>query len=74
MRIRVQVTTGSRNASVDSISPGEFRVRVRERPVDGQANEAVIRAIAEHFDVPPSAVRITAGHGSRKKTIEITNL
>jgi len=60
--------------SVDGIGPLEFRVRVRERPVDGRANEAVIRAIAEHFDVPPSAVRITSGAASRTKVIEIADL
>ena len=49
-------------------------MRIRERPVDGQANEAVIRAIAEHFDIPPSAVHIKTGAASRTKSIEIMNL
>lgn len=46
-------------------------VRVRERAVDGAANEAVIAAIASAFFVPKRSVSIAAGAGSRAKLVEV---
>jgi uncharacterized protein len=40
--------------------------------VDGQANEALIRFMAEQFDLPRSAIRLVSGASSRSKTIMIT--
>ena len=48
-----------------------YTVRVREAPVEGKANEAVVRLIAERFKVPKSAVKIVSGLTSRNKIIEI---
>jgi uncharacterized protein (TIGR00251 family) len=48
-----------------------YIVRIREAPVEGKANEAVIRLVAERFRVPKSAVKIVSGLTSRNKIIEI---
>lgn len=49
----------------------ELVVHVRERAVDGAANEGLIRALAAHFDTAPSRVRIVRGHTSRIKRVEV---
>ena len=49
----------------------QFVVSVKERPIDGKANRAIEKAIAEYFHVPVSRVRIVSGHTSREKIIEI---
>ncbi|MDE2481668.1 MAG: DUF167 domain-containing protein [bacterium] len=65
MRVTVTVKPGSKHPGIER--EGEsLVVRVRERAVEGAANAAVIRALAEHFDVAPS--RVTLVHGSRSKT------
>ncbi len=46
-------------------------VFLRERAVDGKANEALVRVLAEHFAVPKSKVTIVRGQASRTKIIEI---
>jgi uncharacterized protein len=46
-------------------------VRVTAPPVDGKANEAVCRLIAEAVDVAPSRVRVVRGRSSRDKTLEV---
>ncbi len=43
-------------------------------PVDGAANLAVISTIAAWLGVPPSAIRLFAGHRSRTKVIEVEGL
>lgn len=46
-------------------------VFLRERAVDGKANEALVRVLAEHFAVPKSKVAIVRGQASRTKIVEI---
>ena len=48
-----------------------YIVRIREAPVEGKANEAVIRLVAERFRVPKSDVKIVSGLTSRNKIMEI---
>ncbi len=48
-----------------------LRVRVRESPVDGQANRALIKLLADRLGVPISAMRIASGLKSRNKGVEI---
>jgi uncharacterized protein (TIGR00251 family) len=51
-----------------------LRVAVAAAPVDGKANDAVARALAEAFGVARSAVAIVRGQTSRRKTVRIAGL
>ena len=48
-----------------------LRVRVQESPVDGQANRALIKLLADRLGVPTGAVRIASGLKSRNKVVEL---
>jgi uncharacterized protein len=48
-----------------------LKIRVAAPPVDGAANEELIRFIARALAVPPSAVDIEAGTTGRHKRIKI---
>ena len=56
---------------VEELSSGNLKVWVHSVPAEGQANEAVIKLLAKHFDVAKSLVAIVSGHTSRNKIIEI---
>jgi len=43
-------------------------------PVEGKANEACIRFIAEFLKVPRSSVTIAAGESSRQKVIRVAGV
>ena len=49
-------------------------VRVTAPPVDGEANDAVIRALAAALDLPRSAVQIVGGASGRNKTVEVLGM
>ena len=55
-------------------SERHFVVAVRERAIEGAANRAIEKRIAEHFKVAPSCVSIVSGHTSRDKILEITGI
>lgn len=72
MRVEVKVKPGAKFEKVEAQPDGSLRVWVKAPPVDGKANEALIRALADHYDVPRSRVAILRGTSSRTKSVEIT--
>ena len=57
---------------VDSASAEKsLTIYLREKPVDGAANTALVKLLAKHFDVAKSCVIIKSGASSRHKIIEI---
>ena len=51
--------------------PPQLIVRVNAPAVDGRANNAVTRAVADAFEVAASAVDIAGGATARTKTLRI---
>jgi uncharacterized protein (TIGR00251 family) len=70
MKIEVKVKPGSKREEVVQEEHG-LTLRVKDPPVQGRANRAVIRLLARHFGVPEGQVRILKGFTSRHKLIEI---
>ena len=74
-RLRVRVHPRGRRARVTrGRADGVWGVEVTAAPEGGQADEAVVRLLAEVLSVRRSAVRVVAGSASRTKTIEIEGL
>jgi uncharacterized protein (TIGR00251 family) len=48
-----------------------IKIRVAAPPVDGAANDALQRFLADRLGVPTQAVTITGGHTSRRKRVTI---
>jgi uncharacterized protein YggU (UPF0235/DUF167 family) len=57
---------------VEVDSKGELTVYVREPAVDGRANDAVIRLLAAHLQLPRSRVELVSGATSRLKRFRIS--
>ncbi|WP_336979981.1 DUF167 domain-containing protein [Brevundimonas nasdae] len=51
-----------------------LKVRVRARPIEGDANEALIRLLAKSLGVPKSSVSVGRGAQSRLKMIVVQGL
>ena len=49
----------------------ELTVYLRERAVDGSANDGLVRVLADHFGVTRRAVQIVRGHSSRTKIVDV---
>ena len=52
----------------------ELKVRVAAPPADGAANEALVRLLADSIGVARSSVTISAGAGSRSKTVVVSGV
>ncbi len=71
--VSVRVKPGSKKGPLVEADPdGGLTVFVRERAIEGQANAAVTRLLAEHFGVARSRVELVSGATSRVKRFRIT--
>ena len=60
-----------RGPLVETQEDGSLVVYVREPVVDGKANAALVKLLAEHFGVAKTRVRIVRGQASRHKVVEV---
>ncbi len=51
-----------------------IKIRVKAPPVDGAANEELIRFLAKRLGVPRSSIRLVSGASSRHKRITIDGM
>lgn len=70
-RLVVQVQPRASRSEVAGRYGDAVKIRLAAPPVDGAANEELVRFLAELLNVPRSAVRISAGLTARRKTVEI---
>ena len=71
MKIFVTAKPASREAKIEKIDDTHFKVSVQEPPLEGKANRAIARALANYFNVAPVRMRLISGFTSREKVFEI---
>lgn len=71
IRINVKVVPGAKVEQIQESIGDDIKVWVRGKPVEGEANKAVIELLSKHYKVPKSCVKIVLGQKSRNKVIEI---
>ena len=67
----VKVKPNSQQQKIEELADGSLNVHLKSPPVDGKANEELIKLLAKKFDVPKSAITIKSGVTSRNKLIII---
>jgi uncharacterized protein (TIGR00251 family) len=72
--VPIRVILRSSRTQIDEIRDGRLLVRLKQPPVDGAANKALIRLLATDLSVPRRAVQIVAGERARHKSILIEGL
>ena len=71
MKISVRVKPNAKQEKTEKIGERDFSVWVKEKPQEGKANRAVIKALAEYFGIPQADVALVKGQSSREKIFEI---
>lgn len=72
MKINVTVKPRSSKTEVIQISETEYQVRLTASPVDGEANEQLIKVLGEYFKIGKSCISILKGKTGKKKIVEIS--
>ena len=71
VRVAVHVQPRASRREIIGQHGAALKVRLQAPPVDGAANEALVRLLAEALKVPERSVRVVAGATSRSKVVEV---
>lgn len=71
--LTLHIQPGAKKTEVAGQHGDALKIRLAAPPVDGKANEALVKFIAETLGIARSEVSIKSGHTSRRKVVEIDN-
>lgn len=74
VRLSVKVKPRASKDAVRGVEGGALVLAITAAPVDGQANEALVEAIAKLLSVKRRSVTIVSGETARNKIIEVAGI
>lgn len=70
--LALHVQPGAKRSEIAGLHGDALKVRLAAPPVEGRANDALLRFIAERFGVPLRNVELLRGAQSRHKVVKIS--
>ena len=71
VRLAVQITPNAKKTEVIGVLDDALKLKLQAQPIEGKANEALVKYLAAALSVPRSAVTITHGLTNKRKLIEV---
>lgn len=71
VRLAVQVQPNAKKTEVVGVLDEALKLRLQAQPIEGKANDALVKFVAAALGVPRSAVSVTHGLSSKKKLVEV---
>jgi uncharacterized protein (TIGR00251 family) len=71
IRLAVQIVPNAKKNEIIGLQADALKIRLHAQPVEGKANDALIRYMADLLSIPRSVVSITHGQTNKRKIIEI---
>ncbi len=68
----LHVQPGAKRTEVSGLHGEALKIRLAAPPIEGRANEALLRFIADAFGVPLREVELLRGGQSRHKMVKVT--
>ncbi len=72
--LNILVQPRSSKSELAGMQQGRLKIRIAAPPVDGEANDELVRFLARFFDRPKSSVRILQGHRGKQKRAQLTGM
>ena len=74
VRLAVQIQPNAKKTEVVGVLDDALKIKLQAAPIEGKANDALVRWVAGTLSVPRSAVEITHGHTNKRKLIAVKAL
>ncbi|WP_374593984.1 DUF167 domain-containing protein [Aquabacterium sp.] len=71
MVLDLSVAPGAKRTEAVGLHDGALRVRLAAQPVEGQANAALLRWLADELDTPRNTLELLRGDTSRRKQVRV---
>ena len=73
VRLAVQITPNAKKTEVIGVLDDALKLKLQAQPIEGKANDALVKFLAAALAVPKSAVTITHGQTNKRKLIEVSS-
>ena len=70
--LTLHIQPGARKTEIAGPHGDALKIRLAAPPIDGKANEALLRFVAETLHLPKSSVCLKSGQTSRRKVVEVS--
>lgn len=70
--LTLHIQPGAKKTEFAGLHGDALKIRLAAPPVDGKANEALVKFVAETLGLAKSAVSLKSGQTSRRKVLEVT--
>jgi uncharacterized protein len=70
--LTLHIQPGAKKTEFAGLHGDALKIRLAAPPVDGKANEALLKFLAEVLHLPKSAVILKSGQTSRRKVLEVS--
>ena len=74
VRIRLHIQPRAARTELAGVFGDALKVRLKSPPVDGAANDELVRFLAETLGVPRTGVELVSGHSGRRKTVRVAGM
>lgn len=71
LTLYLQVQPGAKKTEIIAVHDQELKIRLQAPPIEGRANQVLLKWIAQLFDVPIRQVALKRGEKSRHKVLVI---
>ena len=72
--LSLHVQPGAKKSECAGLHGEALKIRLAAPPVDGKANEALLRFLAQRLAIPRQQISLKSGQTSRQKVIEIESV
>lgn len=69
--LTLHIQPGAKRSEVAGLHGDALKIRLAAPPIEGRANEALLRFVADSFGVPLRQVELLRGAQSRHKTVRV---
>jgi uncharacterized protein (TIGR00251 family) len=73
VRLAVQIQANAKKTEVIGVLDDALKLKLHAQPIEGKANEALIRYLSDTLAVPRSAITLTHGQTNKRKLLEIAS-
>lgn len=73
VRVAVQIQPNAKKTEVIGVLDDALKIKLHAQPIEGKANEALVKFLAGALKVPKSAVTITHGLTNKRKLVEVAS-
>ncbi|MBC8206931.1 MAG: YggU family protein [Kiritimatiellales bacterium] len=72
--VRIKAVPRAAKNEIQGVHDGALKIRLTTPPVDGKANQALIKFLSKTLNISKAQIELAQGETSRHKTVRISGL